>query len=173
MKIDNIILIGLMGAGKSTIGKLLTEQLNNFSFVDIDNLIEKNTNMSINDIFNIHSESFFREKEYETIQEIIKNKNQVISLGGGAFENSKTRELLASNGVIFYLKASPKTLYSRIKNEKNRPLLKTIDPELTLAELLKIREQNYLKANYIIDTNSIAPYNIVKNILGKLNEHNN
>ena len=133
---NNIILIGLMGAGKSTIGKTLATTLN-YRFIDVDEEIVKHENMSINDIFLQKSENYFREIETQVIKEICKNNKTVISLGGGGFEKEINREILLNNGKVFYLYTDVNTLYERIKSDSSRPLLKCKNPKEKLQELLK------------------------------------
>ena len=162
---NNIVLIGLMGAGKSTIGKALANDLN-YNFIDIDEEIVKSEKMSINDIFKLKSETYFRELETKTIEKFSKSDNTVISLGGGAFENEKNRTILLNSSKAFYLKASIDTLYERIKADNSRPLLKCDDPKEKLKELLKKREANYKKAHYIINAE-----NSLEEIIQKIKEN--
>lgn len=149
---NNIVLIGLMGAGKSTIGKALANALN-WTFIDIDEEIVKQEKMSINDIFAQKSETYFRELETQIIKKFSNSENTVISLGGGAFEKEENRTILLNLNKVFYLYADVDTLYERIKTDSSRPLLKCDNPKGKLEELLKNREPNYKKAHYIIDTN--------------------
>lgn len=148
----NIVLTGLMGAGKSSVGKKLAEKLVNYSFVDIDEQIEEQEGMKISEIFQDKSEEYFRQVETNIIQKFSNMKNQIISLGGGAFENKQNRQCLFNTGIVFYLYASVDILYDRIKEQKNRPLLLCESPKKKLEELLILRENNYKKSNVIIDT---------------------
>ena len=170
MKQNNIVLTGLMGSGKTTVGNLLAESIDGFSFVDTDDVIVETMNMSINTIFEKYGEAKFRQIEKNVIFNLTEDENCIISLGGGAFEDDETRNFLLENSVVFYLKASVDTLYERIKNDNSRPLLNTVNPKQKLADLLNLRELHYNEAHYIIDTNSLSPYNIVKEIQGRLNE---
>ena len=162
---NNIVLIGLMGAGKSTIGKALSKDLN-YNFIDIDEEIVKSEKMSINDIFKLKSETYFRELETKTIEKFSKSDNAVISLGGGAFENEKNRTILLNSSKVFYLKASIDTLFERIKTDNSRPLLKCDNPKEKLKELLKKREVNYEKAHYTINAE-----NSLEEIIQKIKEN--
>ena len=117
-----IVLTGMPGAGKTTIGKLLAKQYN-LQFTDIDMLIEDEEGLSVSDIFAQKGESYFRRLEAEIIFSSVLSKNSVISLGGGSFENSETRDFLLKNSTVIYLKTSPEIIYERIKNENFRPLL--------------------------------------------------
>lgn len=166
----NIILVGMMGAGKSYIGGKLAKLLAHFSYVDTDDEIEKNTGLTISEIFEQHSESYFRELEAKTIKEFAQNRNQIISLGGGALENPENINVLRKNGLVFYLKAPAKELFARIEKERNlsisnRPLLENDFSVKTITTLLKKREKNYLKADFIIDTEQKQAYTILNDIL--------
>ena len=148
----NIVLTGLMGAGKSSVGRLLAEKLNNYGFVDIDEEIEKNEGMTIPEIFKTKTEEYFRNIETETIKHYAQQSNVIISIGGGAFESEINREYLTSCGKVFYLYAPAEILYNRVKNQLNRPLLFCDNPLEKLKQLLEKRENNYKKSHYIIDT---------------------
>lgn len=161
----NIVLVGMMGAGKSYIGSKLAKLLVHFSYVDIDEEIEDNAGLSICEIFEKHGEEYFRSKEASIISHLSKNKNQIISVGGGAFENPENINNLKENSLIFYLKAPAKELFERIKNETNRPLLNENFSAKTIEKLLKKREKNYLKANFVIDTSQKPAYTILDDIL--------
>ena len=170
MKKPNIILTGIMGSGKTTVGNLLAAELSDYEFVDTDEVIVDTMNMSITNIFEKYGEAKFRQIEKNVILNLMQEENYIISLGGGAFEDKETRENLLKNAIIFYLEASCDTLFERIKNDNSRPLLMTENPKQKLASLLKIREPQYKEAHFIIDTNSLSPYNIVKEIQRRLNE---
>lgn len=155
----------MMGAGKTYIGKKLAKLLAHFDYIDTDNEIEKNTGLTISEIFEKYSEDYFRELESETIKKFSQNRNQVISLGGGAFENPENIKELRKNGLIFYLKATPKELFERIEHETHRPLLIEDFSQKIIRNLLKCRELNYLKADFVIDTNQKQAYTILDDIL--------
>lgn len=161
----NIVLVGMPGAGKSYIGDKLAKLLAHFKYIDIDKLIEENTGLSISEIFEKHGEEYFRNLESETIKDVSKNKNQIISIGGGAFQNSDNINALKENGLTFYLRATLNELFDRIKDESHRPLLKKDSPKKVMTSLLKQREQNYLKANFTIDTDKKQAYTILNDIL--------
>ena len=163
----NITLCGMMGAGKSAIGRKLAEKID-FAFFDIDNLIEKNARKSINTIFKDHGEKYFRDLEEKITLDVLQNKKSIISLGGGAISNSKIRNLLKKNSLNIYLKVSINLLEKRLKNSKNRPLLNKNDLNLILIELLKKREKFYKKADLIIE-NKISIKSTVENIIDQLN----
>lgn len=166
----NIVLIGMMGCGKTTVAKELSKLLTNYKYVDIDEEIEKSTQKKISEIFLRHGEQFFRMLETEKIKHFCKNDNQIISAGGGAFEREENRLNLSKNGMVIYLKTSPEEIYTRIKSETHRPLLNKNFSVEKITEIIKLREPNYSKAHKIIDTNSKTPYNIAKEIIGVLND---
>lgn len=166
----NIILIGMMGCGKTTVAKELAKQLNGFKFIDIDEEIEKSTQKKISELFLQHGEPFFRMLETDKIKQFCKNGNQIISTGGGAFENEENRKILSKNNLVIYLKASPEEIYNRIKSETHRPLLKKNFSVEKIATILNNREINYYKAHKIIDTDTKTPHNVVQEIIGVIND---
>lgn len=163
----NIILVGMMGAGKSYIGNKLAKLLSHFHYVDIDEEIVKTTGLSISEIFNKYGEKYFRELENKTIKEASQNKNQIISLGGGSFENPENIKLLQKNGLTFYLKAPAKELFQRIESETHRPLLNENFSQKTIETILRKREKNYFKADFVINTYQMPAYTILDNILSE------
>jgi len=142
----------MMGSGKTTVGNALAQQLGKI-FIDTDAEIEKDTGLTISQIFQTHGEEYFRKLEAEKIASL-PAKGRVISLGGGA-----NPETLLKSSTVIYLKALPETLLDRIKNNSARPLAKN------LPKLLEQREANYAKAHITIDTTDKSPDNIVKEIL--------
>ena len=167
---DNIVLIGMPASGKTTIGNLLSAKLTNYTLIDTDSVIEKTSGLLITEIFSKYSEDYFRKLEYDTIKLVCTGKNKIISIGGGAFENPDNRSTLLHFGKVFYLKSQLDVLYYRISEDSTRPLLQCQNPKEVLKKILQKREYNYNKANYIIDTDDLSKEEIVKNILGKLNE---
>lgn len=166
---NNIILIGMMGSGKTTIARELATNLNDFKLVDIDEEIEQSTGKKISEIFLKFGERHFRLLEEEKIRHACENSSQIIAVGGGAFENPDNRSLLLNCGKVIYLKALAEEIFERIKHETHRPLLKKNFSIERINSLLKARETNYKKAHIQIDTNGKTPYNIVKEILGVVN----
>lgn len=166
----NIILIGMMGSGKTTIGAELAKELPEYKYIDVDEEIEKSTQKKIPDIFLRHGEPFFRMLETEKIRLFCKNNGQIISAGGGAFEDKENRKLMLENGRVIYLKASPEEIFNRIKTQTHRPLLKKNFSIEKISSIIKLREKNYEKAHITIDTTGKTPYNIVKEILGVIND---
>lgn len=166
---SNIVLIGMPASGKTTIGKLLAEQLTEYTLIDTDSLIEKTQGMSINYIFAKFSEDYFRKLEHDTIQMVCSGNKKIISIGGGAFENPNNRATLLKFGKVFYLKSDLDVLYYRISKDSTRPLLQNPNPKETLEKLLKRREENYQKADFIIDTSSLSEDEIVRFIINETN----
>lgn len=165
----NIALTGMMGSGKSTVAQELGKLLPDYVLVDIDSEIERSTNKKISEIFLRFGEQHFRILETEKIQKFIFNKNQIISLGGGAFEDDFNREILLENCTVVYLRTSAQEIYNRIKNQTHRPLLAKNFSLDRIADIIAKRSPNYEKADIIIDTDCKTPYNIAKEILGVLN----
>ena len=170
--VTNIILVGMPGCGKTTIGALLAEKLPDYVHIDLDSVIERTAGMKISDIFEKYSEDYFRKLEYDTIKLCCAGSKRIISTGGGAFENPDNRATLLKFGKVFYLKTNPDILYDRLKEDSARPLLQTENPREVLSKLLKKREENYQKAHCIIDTSSLSEEETVNFILGSINATN-
>lgn len=150
--IGNIFLVGLMGAGKTTVGRLLAKHLHKL-FLDSDQEIEKRTGASIPLIFELEGESGFRTREAVVINEFTKLKNIVLATGGGAVLDPQNRNALAANGTVIYLRAKVSDLWQRTRHDKNRPLLQTDDPLRKLNELFLQRDALYREiADIVIDT---------------------
>ena len=161
---ENIVFLGMMGSGKTSIGLLISKKLN-LEFYDIDQIIEKELEMSISDIFEKKGEKFFRDFEEKTTLKILKKKWIVISLGGGAFINKKIREEILKNHLSFWLNWNSKTLIRRIKRNTNRPIaLKSSTNEL--VNLIKKRSSNH----FIIIKNRTVP-NCIKYLIFLLKEN--
>ena len=162
----NIVLVGMPGTGKTTIGELLAKKTG-AEFYDADSLIEKLQSMCIAEIFKTKGEKYFRKIESDIIRNI-PSDNTVVSLGGGAFENSDTRDfLLSGNNTVIYLKTSAQKIYERIKNDTTRPLLTDNMNIETIQNMLNIREKNYKLAHYTVLTDNRSADEIVNEILGK------
>lgn len=167
---NNITLTGMMGAGKSRIAENLSRYLNGFVAVDTDVLVEYHNNQYITDMFAQKGEEFFREAESKIIKMVCQKDSLVIALGGGAFERPENRKIIQENSRVIYLKASPETLFERIANCKNRPMLKDGFGVKEVEEILKRREPNYNLADYVVETDGKTPSEIVREILGLLND---
>ncbi|MGL4438134.1 MAG: shikimate kinase [Bosea sp. (in: a-proteobacteria)] len=140
--VRSIVLVGMMGSGKSTIGTRLALRTG-LRFVDADTEIERAARMSIPDIFASRGEAEFRAGERRVIARLLGQGPQIIATGGGAFMSAETREKVAASGVSVWLRADPETLLKRVRKRANRPLLQTEDPEGTLRRLLIEREPVY------------------------------
>ncbi len=160
----SLILTGMMGAGKSTIGKDLSGKLN-IQFKDIDKIIEKKLSLSIGDIFKKKGEEFFRKIEEEETLNLIKERNVVVALGGGAFMNKKIREAIKKLCVSFWLDLEPKYLFPRIKMNKRRPLLNSKNLEQDVKNLYEKRKKTYSLADYKIDCNLKTKEEITKEVV--------
>lgn len=166
----NIALTGMPGSGKTTAAIELSKILSDFLCIDIDEEIEKYTGSKISEIFRQHSEEYFRKIECETIKKIFQGEKLIIALGGGAFENSENRAVIAKSAYTVYLKTSPEVIFNRIKNETHRPLLKEDFSIKKISEILEKRGINYEKADITIYTDNKTPADIIKEILEVLND---
>lgn len=164
---NNIILVGFMGTGKSVVGKKLATKLNR-DFVELDDMIELKEKRPIKDIFEKKGESYFRLVEKEVVKEASSRKNIVISAGGGAIIDEENFKNLKNSGTIICLKASPETILKRTDGLKTRPLLNVQDPKKKIEELLKKREPYYNKADFSIDTDNLSIGDIVLKIMSLL-----
>jgi len=160
---ENLVFLGMMGSGKSSIGSLVSKKLN-IDFIDIDNEIEKRIGLKISKIFEKEGEKYFRQiEEIETLKSL-KNKKTVISLGGGAFLNNKIKKEILDNHISFWLNWDVKTLVNRIKDSKKRPIAHKSSRN-EIEELIKKRSIIYSKAMYKIDCENLTKNEIVKKII--------
>lgn len=160
----NIVLVGMMGAGKTTVGEYLSAKLNR-ELKDIDCVIEQEQKKSIIEIFTDDGEEAFRKLESETIEKFSNMSDLIISTGGGALEKANNLSNLQKNGIIIYLKADIEELFKRVKNETQRPLLKEQDPLEVIKKLIKKREKFYLMADITIITDNKSPEKITEEII--------
>ncbi|MGD1888949.1 MAG: shikimate kinase [Cohaesibacteraceae bacterium] len=165
-----IVIVGMMGAGKSSIGKRLAQALD-VDFVDSDDEIEKAANLTIPEIFERHGEAHFRDGERKVIARLLSEGNRVIALGGGAFENPQTRQEVSEHGLSIWLKADFDTLMTRVRRRSHRPLLQTPDPEGTMRRLMAEREGNYALADLTVPSRDGAHGDVVQSCLVALSEH--
>ncbi len=165
-----IVLIGMMGAGKTTVGRRLAMALDR-QFIDSDTEIEAAAGMSIPDIFDIHGEADFRAGEVRVIARLLAENNVVLGTGGGAFMNEQTRALIRERGVSIWLRADLDTLFSRVSRRANRPLLKTADPRRTLGELMDRRDPVYAEADLIVESRDAPHETVVRDIVDALAAH--
>ncbi len=148
----NIVLVGLMGAGKSTVGRHLAKRLK-MAFYDSDHEVERRTGVSISTIFEIEGEKGFRIREEQMIAELCQNKNIILATGGGSILSAATRSIIQKTAHVIYLSTTAEQLFMRIRHDKSRPLMQTDKPLETLRNLLKEREPYYLEvASSIIKT---------------------
>ncbi|HZX28722.1 MAG TPA: bifunctional shikimate kinase/3-dehydroquinate synthase AroKB [Telluria sp.] len=168
MSSGNIFLVGLMGAGKTTIGRLLARKLGK-RFVDSDHEIEARTGATIPLIFEIEGEASFRRREADVIRDLTAQDGLVLATGGGAVLNAESRRLLHSRGTVIYLRASVASILARTAHDKNRPLLQTADPRQRLEDLTAQREPLYREiAHLTIDTGRPNVQSMVQNIIQQL-----
>ncbi len=160
----NVILIGFMGTGKTSTGRLLANRVG-YSFIDTDNKIEAVNKMSIPEMFQKYGEKYFRERETEVIETIAKYHYAVISTGGGVVLNPHNMNLLSQNGVVVSLTASIDSILERTSRRNSRPLLETVDRRKVIEELLKARIEFYRKADCVIDTSNISPLQVTDKII--------
>ena len=159
----NIVLIGMMGSGKSTIGYLLSKSTN-LKHVDIDKLIEKETGIKIYDIFEKKGEEYFRNLEEKITLKLLKNKKNIISLGGGGFINKNIRKEVLNNNISFWLNWKSSTIIQRILKSKKRPLTKNAT-ENDLKKLINDRLKIYSEANFKINCENLKKSMITKQII--------
>ena len=163
----NIVFLGMMGSGKTTIGKLTSKKLN-VDFIDIDYEIEKKTRQSIKEIFDKKGEAFFRKLEEKITLSNLRKYNGVISLGGGAFLNKKIQNEILENHISIWLKWNDLTLIKRIKNSKKRPIVNRLDED-KLKKLIGERSKIYSKSHLKIKCDNLSKQEIIKKIM-KFNE---
>ena len=165
----NLVFLGMMGSGKSSIGNLVSKKLN-LPFIDIDSLIVENIGMSISEIFEKKGENYFRNIEEKITLKCLKKIKNVISLGGGGFINTRIRKEILSNHFSFWLNWDDSILIRRIKGSKKRPLVfKSTDQEI--RTIIKDRSKIYSNAQFKINCNKLTKTEIVKKII-KIYEHN-
>ena len=164
---ENIYLIGLMGAGKTTIGRLLAKSLA-VPFYDSDKAIEENTGVDIPTIFEFEGEDGFRDREQKMIRQLTKIDGIVMATGGGAILREENRKLLQENGFVVYLKCSVDRILERTRRDTQRPLLKTDNPRGKIEDLFDQREPLYLAcADYQIDTGTLPSKIVANHILNE------
>jgi shikimate kinase len=166
----NIFLVGLMGAGKTSVGKLLARRLGK-TFLDSDHEIERVTGVRIPVIFEIEGEAGFRARESRMLAELANQSNIVLATGGGAVLSEQNRRLLLRRGIVVYLRAAPQDLWARTRHDRNRPLLQTANPLATLSELFSERDPLYREiAHVIVDTGNQSVSSLSHRLEHKLAE---
>ena len=166
----SIVLVGMMGAGKSSIGRRLATRLG-IPFVDADTEIEKAAGMTIPEIFAAHGEPYFRAGEQRVIARLLDSGPQVLATGGGAFMNRDTRESIAAKGISVWLRATLDVLTKRIKRRSDRPLLRTADPADTLRRLIDERYPVYAEAALTVESRDVPHDTIVDEIVEGLRSY--
>jgi len=166
---DNVYLVGFMGSGKTTVGKILAEKINK-AFVEMDEIIEADEGKPITDIFTQEGEERFRRLESKLLRDLSVRKDLVVSCGGGLICNDENLRILKDTGKVFFLRASAMVVYNRTKQHAHRPLLNVDNPLGAIEELLKKRNSFYAQAHYTIDTDNISADEVVDNIIEILNK---
>ncbi|MFP3952721.1 MAG: shikimate kinase [Candidatus Bipolaricaulota bacterium] len=171
-KLENLYLIGFMGAGKSTIAPKLAERLG-MDWVDVDERVEADAGFSIPEIFDYYGEEKFRNLEREAIKSVSEREPEVVAVGGGAPMDDENWERMKDTGLIIYLQIGPQEIYNRIGTDKSRPLLAGLDSGERLEkirELLKQRHPRYSEADMHVKGNGTDPQKIAEDIAGKVTE---
>ena len=165
-----LALVGLMGSGKSAVGRRTAKKLG-LNYTDSDQKIISDAGISITEIFELAGEAKFREMEFQAITKLVLSKPQIIATGGGAFCFPKTARLLLTKTLVVWLKAAPETLLARIGCTKSRPLLNNDNPLATLVKLSKERARHYQKAQIEIDTDGLSTRKAMMALLRALDTH--
>ncbi len=164
-KVNNIFLIGPMGAGKTSIGKLLSKELG-LLFLDTDHEIEKRTGVDIPWIFDVEGEEGFRKREREVVKELVERQGIILSTGGGTIVDSESRNFLAARGVVVYLHATVGQQYERIYKDTKRPLVSSDNPQEALKNLFAERDSLYREiADAVFETDDKSVHRVVKDII--------
>ena len=166
----SVVLVGMMGAGKSSVGRRVALRLG-IPFVDADSEIEKAAGMAISDIFAVRGEAEFRAGEARVIARLLEGGPQVLATGGGAFINPDTRAAIKARGISIWLKAEFDVLMKRIRRRQDRPLLKTPDPGATLRQLMEQRDPVYALADVTILSRDVPHDTVVDEIIHALRCH--
>lgn len=171
--LSNIILVGPMGAGKSSLGKRLAKNLKR-KFYDCDKVLEDRTGVAISTIFELEGEEGFRQRETKILEELLQLENCVIATGGGVVLRSENIRLMNAHGITIYLKASVDSQIKRTRHDKKRPLLQTKDRHATLEKLAEQRNSTYNQvADFSIDTDNQSISASIQEIMHTLNKYNN
>lgn len=164
----NLILVGLMGSGKTTLGRALAKHMGK-AFVDSDEEIQQRTGVTIPHIFDIEGEAGFRQRETAAIRDLVERDDMVLATGGGAVLAEQSRELMQQNGIVIYLKASVHDLWQRTRHDRNRPLLQTADPHAKLTELFQQRDPLYLQvADIVMQSGKQSAHALMLNLVDEI-----
>jgi len=162
---SNIVLIGFMGTGKTTVGQQISKELW-MPMVDTDTMVEVDNQMIIGEIFDRYGEDYFRNLEAAVVRKVSKFKSHVISTGGGVVLRFENLNLLQENGLLFCLRATPEEIFERIKDESRRPLLKDPDPPNKIRQLLQARQAHYQRIEHQIETTNLSIEEVTNQIIG-------
>lgn len=166
-KRGNIALIGFMGSGKSTVGRMLAGKLDK-TFIDIDHIIELAEENSINGIFSLHGEEYFRNIESKVIKKVFKNNNCVYACGGGVVIKKENMAVIKKNSLVIYLKITPDCAFKRLEKDKSRPLIKDGGKDI-INSLIEEREREYIRySDHMVDSEPNDPEAICGNIIKKI-----
>lgn len=165
----SLVLVGMMGVGKSSVGRRLAQALD-LTFVDADKEIEEAANRTIVEIFDAYGEEHFRDGEKRVIQRLLADGPQVLATGGGAFMNEETRDEISEYGISIWLSAELEILYNRVRRKPTRPLLQQPNPEQVLADLLEVRNPVYALADLTVTSRDVPHEVVVNDILEALNQ---
>ena len=169
-KIDRVFLIGPMGAGKTTIGKILAKNFK-MDFIDSDAEIERRTGASVSWVFDVEGENGFRDREEHLLQEVTKIEAIILATGGGAVLRQKNRQVLSHRGLVVYLRANVEDLLERMRGDEKRPLLQVDDPKRKIRELVEEREPLYLEtADLVIETHRLSFKLVAERLTSQLSE---
>jgi len=168
----SLVLVGMMGAGKSTIGRRLALRLS-LPFLDADTEIEAAAGMSISDIFEVHGEVHFRHGEARVIARLLDGGPNVLATGGGAFMRAETRSRIGADAVSIWLKVDADVIMRRVKRRPERPLLQTTDPAATIARLIEQREPTYRQADLTIASRDVPHDKIIDECIDALHDYLN
>ena len=172
-KNSNIFLIGPMGSGKTSVGKIIAKALAK-EFHDTDQEIEANTGVDISYVFDVEGETGFRKREEKLVEVITQKKNIVLATGGGAIESENNRRCLANNGFVIYLETSLEDQVLRAKPSRQRPLLQDVEPKKKLQELMQKRKSLYESiADTIVKTEGHKPHSLAKEVIENFDAHRN
>jgi shikimate kinase len=167
----NIFLVGMMGSGKTTLGRALAQRLR-LPFIDTDKVLVERTGVPVTTIFEIEGEAGFRRRESAVIAELAQAPDQVVATGGGAVLSAENRAVMRSAGTVVYLRARIDHLWERTRHDTSRPLLATADPRATLAALLEARDPLYREAAHIVvDTGTQSANTLASRVVSALRRH--
>ncbi|HMN86369.1 MAG TPA: shikimate kinase [Bauldia sp.] len=166
----SLVMVGMMGAGKSAIGRRLASRLG-LPFVDADTEIEQAANATISEIFERHGEAYFRDGERRVIRRLLDGRPKVLATGGGAFINPETRQAIREAGISIWLRADRDLILSRVRRKGNRPLLQTDDPAAVIDRLLEVRTPIYAEADLHIQSRDVVHDVVIDELMLSLADH--